>query len=668
MSADHPPINKLKRKPEDNNDGQGFKRRAERAEKDLQRIQERLIRAERAKEDAERATKDLQRQLKFQNTNLTDYMTNCHDFLFKLIELAKESVSSTGQAMNIDHRRYPKWLLPWQKFARKFQPTYFDKLIEAFRDEKLFPPKCVTEDRVNDNYFEIATERDVERFNSFAIESPVQRIFRTLLEFAPNECYNAELVLINNVCELKTEDICRVKPEESNEVADQPCIPGGLGYRFEGEKSTLIFVYDYKALHKLKDEDLEAALAKTTLFMEVIQQFAATRTSTDEAVKDRAKADQRVAMALTQVYDYMLVHGLKYGYVSAGTSVVLLYVNHYHPKILYYHLCFPNRAPKMRAFTTMVAQLATFCFLALPTKPRTGDVYEKCKRIPKRWPYPYDDKDGDNNEDGSNDDEEDSSDDDSDDSLAASLLGNSSKNHRQKLSNADPPPTREYCTQDCLFGLKKGGILDKQCPNVSLHRAAKSSDRHPIYLDKFTRLVEEQLCKNQYRDCGPLDPYGLMGKIGAIGALFKVELERYGYTFVAKGTQSVHLDRLQHESKVYSELEKLQGEVVPVYLGIVNLSKRYHLPGGAEVAHMMLMSWAGEMAKSSNVPDLEVEVNRSWQQVLCEGVDQGDRRGPNTLWSRERHRVMIIDFDRATILSVKQKRKIQKKLCTKTVQ
>ncbi|KAI0196666.1 metalloprotease-like protein [Xylaria flabelliformis] len=604
MSADHPPINKLKRKPEDNIDGQDFERQAKRAEKDLQR----------AGKDLQRIQEDLQRQLKqFQNTNLTDYLKNCHDLLFQSFELAEESQSSTGQATNVDNRRYPQFLVQWADFEVKVEIKYFTKLIETFRDERLFPPAIVIGDRTKDFCFApVANEKDVDKFSSTAIESPVERIFSTLLELAPNVCYNAGLKFSNNLRELNKEDIRQTTPKESNEVADRPCVPDGLGYRIEGTKSTLIFVYDYKAAHKLKDEDLEAALAKTTLFMEVIQQFAATKTSTDDEVKDRAKADKRVAMALIQVYDYMLVHGLKYGYVIAGTGLVLLYVNHYHPKILYYHLCFPNRAPRMRAFTTMVAQLATFCFLALPTKPRTGDVYEKCKRIPKRWPYPYDDKDGDNNEDGSNDDEEDSSDDDSDDSLAASLLGNSSKNHRQKLSNADPPPTREYCTQDCLLGLKKGETLDEQCPNVFLHRTAKSGDRHPICFNKFTRLVEEQLCKNQYRDCGPLDPYGLKGKIGAIGALFKVELVRYGYTFVAKGTQSVHLDLLQHESKVYSELEKLQGEVVPVYLGIVNLSKRYHLPGGAEVAHMMLMSWAGEMAKSSNVPDLEVEVNRSW--------------------------------------------------------
>ena len=82
-----------------------------------------------------------------------------------------------------------------------------------------------------------------------------------------------------------------------------------------------------------------------------------------------------------------------------------------------------------------------------------------------------------------------------------------------------------------------------------------------------------------------------MGKIEAIRVLFKLELTPYNYTFVGKKTQSVHFRCLQHKSLVYSQFEKLQGEMVPVHLGIVNLTKGYLLPGEARVVHMMLMSY-----------------------------------------------------------------------------
>jgi hypothetical protein len=237
-----------------------------------------------------------------------------------------------------------------------------------------------------------------------------------------------------------------------------------------------------------------------------------------------------------------------------------------------------------------------------------------------------------------------------------SSSGSSSEDDVQKTSSdsnspsdADSPPTRQYCTQACFLGLKRGWDLDVNCPNVSSHRTVASGTRHPINTSEFTSLVGKQLRRNPYRDCVALDPYGLMGKIGAIGALFKLELAQYGYTFVGKGTQSVHLHCLQHESLVYSWLERLQGEVVPVHLGIVNLPRGYALPGGARVVHMMLMSWGGEVAADVDVPDLKVELKRSSQAVWKEGVNHGDESQPNILWNEERHRIMLIDFDRAAL-------------------
>lgn len=151
-----------------------------------------------------------------------------------------------------------------------------------------------------------------------------------------------------------------------------------------------------------------------------------------------------------------------------------------------------------------------------------------------------------------------------------------------------------------------------------------------------------------------------MGKIGAIGALFKLELVQHGYTFVGKGTQSAHLRCLQHESLVYSRLERLQGEAVPVYLGIADLARGYLLPGGARVVHMMLMPWGGEAAADAGVPDLTAELKRSPQAVRSEGVVRGDEREPNILWNEERRRVMLIDFDRATFLPIVRHKQLLK--------
>ncbi|RKK19271.1 hypothetical protein BFJ67_g17503, partial [Fusarium oxysporum f. sp. cepae] len=161
------------------------------------------------------------------------------------------------------------------------------------------------------------------------------------------------------------------------------------------------------------------------------------------------------------------------------------------------------------------------------------------------------------------------------------------------------------------------------------------------------------LRKNPYRDCEALDGWG---KMGATGVLFKLELAPYGYTFVGKGTLSPHPRRLEHESRIYARLDRIQGEVVPVHLGLARLDRGYILPGGARVFHMMLMSWCGEtMANTvaagagAGAADLAAEVRRSSQAVWAEGVDHNDEREANQLWNDERRRVMLIDFDRATL-------------------
>ena len=112
---------------------------------------------------------------------------------------------------------------------------------------------------------------------------------------------------------------------------------------------------------------------------------------------------------------------------------------------------------------------------------------------------------------------------------------------------------------------------------------------------------------------------------------------------------------MEHESHIYARLDGLQGEVVPVHLGLARLDRGYILPGGARVFHMMLMSWGGEtmadtVIAGASAADLAAEVRRSSQAVWAEGVDHGDERDANRLWNDERHRIMPVDFDHATLL------------------
>jgi hypothetical protein len=104
----------------------------------------------------------------------------------------------------------------------------------------------------------------------------------------------------------------------------------------------LAFVYGYKAAHKLAVEDLKFTLAKATLFMEVIEQVNGNKVKTDPKLKERDKADEQVATALTQVFDYMVQRGVVYSYATVGESLIFLHIEQDDLRTLYYHLCVPE--------------------------------------------------------------------------------------------------------------------------------------------------------------------------------------------------------------------------------------------------------------------------------------------------------------------------------------
>jgi len=71
------------------------------------------------------------------------------------------------------------------------------------------------------------------------------------------------------------------------------------------------------------------------------------------------------------------------------------------------------------------------------------------------------------------------------------------------------------------------------------------------------------------------------------------------------------------------------------------------------------MSWAGEVANEADVPDLSREMQRSLQDVRCQGVIHGDEREANMLWNAERRRVMIIDFERSRLLPTAKNKAVE---------
>lgn len=124
--------------------------------------------------------------------------------------------------------------------------------------------------------------------------------------------------------------------------------------------------------------------------------------------------------------------------------------------------------------------------------------------------------------------------------------------------------------------------------------------------------------------------------------------------FVAKGSVEAFVPKLKHEGRVYRHLLGSQGELVPVYLGNISLANAYFLDFGVRIVHMLLMSWAGEWAQKDLISrigrDLDLETARAAAALRDRGVEHCDVRPPNVLWDTENSRVMLVDFERSTIL------------------
>ncbi|KAK3350343.1 hypothetical protein B0T25DRAFT_458360 [Lasiosphaeria hispida] len=715
-----------------------LQRALEEAERKIQEADRKTQEANRKTQDAEREKQELEDRLEQQKTTFDEYLADSHSVLDNF-EIAKIDPSSIGRSTKVDNRRYPVSLREWTEFP-ELHEGYFVIIQRALGHSRLFPTSGF-------NHFipdavlghPAVVEDDVKRFENVAVERPIERIFEALLIAEPRygdkfgfsgmRFHHRErsLRLLDNGETDATQEPDeamrgRSQSRPSKRVAsesqvDTPTYPDGLCFRKPpGDAAdTLAFVFDYKAAHKLMVEDVRMAL-REDLFMEVVQRINSNKITTDDTHKQQEAADLQAAMALTQVFSYMLLRGVTYGYVTAGKTLILLHIKLDDVRTLYYHLSTPDDCTKLpcqdqgiAVSQTGVAKLASFCLLSFQSKPLQGVELLRLKDTPglRRWPYPYDEaentdstqkssppsqeSDGSLYEDTSGggvletrkyptrsrgrcrdttpqgqrtDDEDDGSNDrfhgparaegtaGSNKRKAAPLSSSPADSGRgQSSDNSDGQSIRQYCTQACLLGLKRGSHLDDNCPNVSSHRIPEDATHHSLTADQFISQLDKQLGRNVYHKCIAVDPYGLGGKIGAIGALFKLELEPYGYTIVAKGAQAAHRRRLQHESFVYSKLETLQGEFIPVHLGLISVAdpRGYILPGGALVFHMMIMSWCGERATEAVVPDLASQVRLATSAVWREGVDQGDDHSLNMLWSNERQRVMVIDFDLATL-------------------
>ncbi|KAF3484070.1 uncharacterized protein GIQ15_03394 [Arthroderma uncinatum] len=454
---------------------------------------------------------------------------------------------------------------------------------------------------------------------------------------------------------------------------------------------------------------LKAGLEPKNFWEDVVQNFEIPVPDPEMGEKGKEEkilhnARQLTGAAITQTFDYMIKEGLEYGYLTTGDAFVFLRIKEEDPTTLYWHLTNPEQDAaawcngSFAHSRTAISLVLSFCLMAVSSQRRSQewrsnafsalrtwavDVEYVLSKIPeeerRRTPSvssyipssplssPSPNPDPNNQPRRSRRLQGSCADSDdlpnrppSDDSEEEEEPGNhhepnpTGKRFAVVMSPPRPPPSkrqrspdrepnRRYCTQRCLVGLANKSALDLACPNIMVHQQMSHDGKHPISKERVATLLDAQLNKDRDNGCWELR------RGGARGILFKMTLADYGYTFVGKGTIEKMIPHLQHEFQVYEYLSKLQGNLIPVCLGRVNLQKPFITDGLDYIVHYLLLSWAGESQDDMLPYDLCLERRKFQKELHRYGVTHGDLRESNITWNEELSHTMLIDFDRARL-------------------
>ncbi|KAL8707807.1 MAG: hypothetical protein Q9220_007214 [cf. Caloplaca sp. 1 TL-2023] len=482
--------------------------------------------------------------------------------------------------------------------------------------------------------------------------------------------------------------------------ADQYCITSA------DDAARLILIEEFKAPHKLTHQFLSAILGENRKEqLDVLAIRDCLTISNDPEQSRYDDAEKLVASAATQTYAYMLPAGLAYGCIVTGEAIVFLHIAENDPHTLLYHLTIPSLevAPvsgqALNYGLTAVAQMATFAIMAFRSRPRTQDWKDDAVKTSETWNVDYaaveralktpkeerrkspipsafkggrlpllfrshqtrsrrnDDNDGndsdddkpgrdrDHNSDNAHDDTSDGSPEPPSPSKSRSDRRREGDHSRggQGSSTRDAQQVSQYCTQACLLGMVRRSVVDEKCPNVASHpRNKKVSDLHLIGPKKFRKLVHSQVAVTLDKNITDLRIHG------ARGMLFKITLESHGYVFVGKGTVEVFVPDIKHEGRIYQRLKSLQGTDIPVYLGNIDMERKWY-DYRLCILHMLLLSYGGTPVQS--LDDLMyTQVDDFRKQLQRVGIRHGDLERSNMLWNDELQRLLFIDFERSVVL------------------
>ncbi|KAL1992408.1 hypothetical protein VTN49DRAFT_4440 [Thermomyces lanuginosus] len=645
--------------------------------------------------------------------SLPEYIISNTNLLYRKMEVETDkNFASQGGLTKPDKKWCPTRLRPWSDFP-DLQKEDLRMVFSAFPEDCRVFGSVEDIRYIADNYFKhpkISSEAGHNQAMPLLIERPVEFIIGKLMERDPDNRLKLEHG-VEFLPDLTPLGATIQKEQSAHQLrSDRFCI---LKYEPETTpKGRAIFVVEHKAPHKLTVPYLQSGLRRLcemNIYEDVAKRTKGLKSNeTDTLVKDYA--DKLTASVITQTFHCMIEFGLEYGYLTTGEAIVFLKIDWEDPTVLYYHLANPLaeiEAHKDNAvYCTVISQVLAFTLRAIRSPQHMADERQRARKLLKPWaanidlilrtipssvrkstpaeacdPEAYASVDRSpfssrettkkarktcrpeeqrlKNEYPPSDESDDESPTGEPSEKPCPLPHGKGKSEKQQDSLAPPAGNEvnsQHCTQKCLLGLIDGGMLDRNCPNYPFHvqKGETKDGRHPIDHATWRWLVEEQLEETRGNCIKP------MGLEGAKGALFKMTLMEYGYTFVGKGTIKENIRDLRHEVRVYRRLRPLQGRCVPVFLGLVNLGRPYDYFPGVEIVHMMFLSWSGERLPSNDKfprlweESVHSEVMQSVEKVEELGVIHNDWSVANLLWCEETGQVMVIDFDQAELVKPKR--------------
>ena len=148
-----------------------------------------------------------------------------------------------------------------------------------------------------------------------------------------------------------------------------------------------------------------------------------------------------------------------------------------------------------------------------------------------------------------------------------------------------------------------------------------------------------------------IEPLGVQG---ARGAIFKLTLASHGYTIIGKGTPLWYVPDLENGHAVYNHLGEIQGNVVPVCLGAIQLQRRYFYHPDVPIFYWLLPSFAGKPLEWQEFEARRPDVNALGRELLRRGISHQDLSPNNVLWDEAAKKLMVIDFERSITTVVRR--------------